>query len=131
MKSFEEARGEVLGGLKAGLSQAAAARSAGVAPRTVEHWLTRGRREPDSAFASFVAAVEAVREPRAQLPSGDMAETELRAIVARLARGGNVAACRLMLELLRSEPKAPAADAPDDPLTAMDELAAARARRSA
>lgn len=130
-RPFAEARGEIVGGLKAGLSLAAAARQAGVAPRTAESWCTRGRREPDSAHAEFLAAVEAAREVRVSVPSGPISEAELREVVARQARSGNVQAARLAWDMLRAVRQPAQSAAKSDPLVALDELAAARVARQA
>jgi predicted transcriptional regulator len=117
----EAVRGELVGGLKAGLSVADAARRAGVAERTVRHWLTRGRREPDGRYASFAAEVDAALSA---VPSGPLAEGELREAVARAVREGSVPAMRLAWQMERDA----ATDAKGGEGDAFDELAERRQR---
>ncbi len=102
---------------------AEASRTVGVPERTVQNWLARGGREPESSFASFAEQAHAAR---ADIRSGPLDLEELGEVVARAARGGSVQAMKLALEMLRDASRPD--EKPTDALTALDELAARRSR---
>jgi len=107
-----------------------AARRVGVAERTVKHWLTRGRREPGSVYAGFLAEVEGARDGAGDV--GEMGEGEFREAVARAVREGSVPAMKLMWEMLRADQADPDAknEKPVDPLAEFDQLAQRRSART-
>ncbi len=119
---FEERSSGVLAALTAGVSIADAAGEAAVNVGTVKAWLRRGRADPSSKYGPFareVAARRAERELPEDLP---LDERELRRVVSRAARKGNVQAQRLAWEMLRA---ASEGDPPgeSDPLAPLDRLA--------
>lgn len=124
-QTFTTSGEAVLAALLAGLSEADAARQHGVAVRTVQRWLERGREDPDSAYGSFARAVDGARADRAlpdELPAD---EGELLLVASRAARKGNVQAMRLVWEMLKVGDEGGEAGA-DDPLREVDELARRR-----
>jgi transposase-like protein len=122
---LERVREPFLAAVRAGASMAEASRVVGVADRTMQNWVKRGGRESGTDFASFAAAVTAARE---EIVSGPMDLAELREVVARAARKGSVQAMKLALELARMD--VAEAVKPVDALSRLDELAAARQRRT-
>jgi hypothetical protein len=104
-QTFRE-RGEAIrSALVAGLSVADAACEHHVSPRTIERWLASGRRDADSAYAPFARAVDEARAERG-LPPRDglpLDAAELRLLVARAARRGNVHAMKLAAALLATD----------------------------
>lgn len=120
-----DVRDDLLEALRAGASVADAARNVGVPKRTVEGWLTRGHREPESIYASFTAAVDEIRRSRSFVSSDPMSEDELLGYVSRAARAGSVPAMRLCWEMLRGGRDE---GQENDPLAQLDdELAVRRA----
>lgn len=132
-----ELAGSLAARLAVGVSIADAARVAGVHPKTLGRWLARGRREDVGPYRSLVVAVEEasrVREEEALARAGEeLTEAEARVLLSRLARGGSVPALRLYVErfLRATEPlEQPRESEAASILSAMDELAAKRAKRA-
>lgn len=122
---LERVREPFLTALRVGASMAEASRTVGVPERTVQNWISRGGRQPSSVFSSFAEEVAVARE---QVPAGPMDLDELREVAAKAARGGSIAAMKLIWEMTRSTQE-PAAGG--DVLAAVDELAAARRAKQA
>src|SRR6185503_16840503 len=99
--------GEAVGDdLVAGLTEAEAAQKSGVAPRTIRHWLTRGRRERHGRYVAWAQRVDQARAERVLPPEAEqpLDREELLLVVSRSARRGNVQAMRLMADLLAADP---------------------------
>jgi transposase-like protein len=103
--SFEGCSESVLKALVAGVSGEDAARQHDISPRTVERWLARGRQDPGSKYGSFAEAVDRARADRELPPPGERPAdpSELRILISKAARKGNVQAMRLLWEVLQSE----------------------------
>jgi transposase-like protein len=88
-----------------GLSIADVAREHAISPRTVERWLARGRSNHGSAYGPFARAVDEARAGRALPPPGELPldAAELRLLLARAARRGNIRAMELAAKLLAAE----------------------------
>ena len=118
-----EATGAVIRGVRSGLTIAEAAERAGVAPQLARNWLSRGRREVDTAYSAFAIAVDEAREAA---QTEELTEEEFHAQLNRSVRAGSVQALRLWWQIHgqdREEPR------PEDKL---DRLIARRdARRRA
>jgi transposase-like protein len=125
-ETFNRAADDVLQALEAGAAVADAARQSGVAPRTVERWLSKGRDGTDG-YAEFAAAVDDLRAERELPAPGTMALPELEGVAAKAARSGSVPAMRLCFQIIQRRRKSPG----DDPLRCLDELAARRQRKGA
>ena len=96
--TFERLSGPVLGSLLAGASVADAAAKHGVAARTVERWLARGRKEPESKYGPFAREVDGRRAER-ELPTEAMTGAEFRRAIDGAVRSGSIPAMRLWSEL--------------------------------
>src|SRR5665811_1340181 len=96
--AFERLNGPVLESLLAGASVADAASKHGVAARTVERWIARGRKEPDSKYGPFASAVDDQRAER-ELPTEAMTGAEFRQAIDGAVRSGSIPAMRLWAEL--------------------------------
>lgn len=115
-----EARGGVLQGLYGGLTLVEACGRAGVPVKTVKGWLTRGRAESETAYATFAQAVDEARDVAAR---ADMALPEFRGHLNKAVRAGSIAAMRLWLDVFdRQDGREP---------DAVDELLRRRAERRA
>lgn len=112
---FAELSEGVLKSIVAGASVPDAARHVGCAPRTVQRWLARGRENPQGRYGLFAERVDAIQRERELPRELPLDEEELKRVVARAARKGNVQAMRLAWELIVREPSAT-----DDPF---DDLA--------
>jgi transposase-like protein len=101
---FDERGPLVREALVAGLSIADGARAHGVSAGTVKGWLRRGREDPGSRYGPFAEAVDQAQAARRLPPPGErpLDEAELRIVVSRAAREGNVQAMRLAWEMLRT-----------------------------
>ncbi|MBN9623197.1 MAG: hypothetical protein J0H06_09615 [Actinobacteria bacterium] len=88
----------VLASLLAGASVADAATRHGVAARTIERWLAKGRNSPDGEYGDFSAAVDARRADR-DLPTEPMSAEEFRQAIDGAVRSGSVSAMKLWAEL--------------------------------
>lgn len=93
----------ILTDLIAGLSVSDAASKHGIAARTIERWIARGRSDPESRYGVFATQVDRVRAERALPLRPPMGEAEFHLLVAKAARLGNVEALRLMWRMLRRE----------------------------
>ena len=120
--SFEELAPQILASLKAGASVADAARFCGTREGTVKHWLSKGRREPESKYGDFAAEADAIRAKR-ELPmlDGPVDDAEVEMHLSRAIRNGSVPAMKLWLEVYR--PKRKADGDPVDPMAEFDKLA--------
>jgi hypothetical protein len=125
--TFEECSERVLEALVAGVSGADAARQHGIASRTIDRWLERGRQDPDSKYGPFAQAVDRARAERELPPTGQRPADplELKVLISKAARKGNVQAMRLLWEIVGDEAggEAPAGDI-------LDELEAKRRSRA-
>jgi transposase-like protein len=103
--TFEKCSEGVLEALVAGVSVADTARQHGIASRTIDRWLARGRRDPESKYGPFAEAVDRARADRELPPPGERPAdpAELRLLISKAARKGNVQAMRLLWEVLGSE----------------------------
>jgi transposase-like protein len=103
--SFESCSESVLEALVAGVSGEDAARQHDISPRTVERWLARGRQDPGSKYGPFAEAVDRARADR-ELPPPDERPadpSELKILVSKAARKGNVQAMRLLWEVHQAQ----------------------------
>jgi hypothetical protein len=103
--TFEKCSEGVLEALVAGVSVADTARQHRIASRTIDRWLARGREDPDSKYGPFAEAVDRARAER-ELPPPDERPAdpvELRLLISKAARKGNVQAMRLLWAVLSSE----------------------------
>jgi hypothetical protein len=98
----------------------------GLEEKTVEAWLTRGRRDGSGEYADFAAAVEAARTSSKPWPMG---EDELAIVVSAKAREGVVSAMELYWKMLRAPREEARPNVVDDPLAEADELARRRQTR--
>lgn len=99
--TFERVRDELVSAIRDGSTIDTAAQHAGVSVATVRSWLSRGRRDPQSRYASFAQAVDAIRAERHRLRrelDGPLTVEEAEAILAKLARRGSVPALKLWLD---------------------------------
>ncbi len=126
-KFTPEIRGALIERFAAGVTVEEAARAADVSTKTLKRWLTRGRREEQGEFATFLTAVEEAREQARSRPD-PMTPEEHRLAVSESARNGSVQAMKLYWEMICAD-RDEAEEAPTDPLEALDELAAKRAAR--
>jgi transposase-like protein len=103
--TFEKCSEKVLEALVAGVSVADAARQHRIASRTIDRWLARGREDPESKYGPFAAAVDKARAERELPPPGQRPAdpAELRLLISKAARIGNVQAMRLLWEVHRAE----------------------------
>ncbi len=113
-----ENRGALVERTAAGVSLPDACRDVGLRLSTVKTWLTRGRKE-DGPYSDFVLAIENARQAAADRPR-PMTGIELRRRVSESARGGSVAAMKLMWEMLRAD-SAPGDDEKPTPFDALDD----------
>lgn len=100
-----------------------ASREVGLSSQTVNHWLKRGRKEPDGLYGRFAAGVDAGRAA-SKAVEGPMDELELAVVVSRAARKGSVQAMKLrddMLERERLRNAESEATVKKDPLGFMDD----------
>lgn len=100
---LDERFAAVIEAIRAGASQREAARTQGIAPRTVAAWLAKGRSDPTGRYGAFAEAVDEIREQRLR-PSGDDEPGDIDAlslIVWKAAQAGSVPAMRLYDEILR------------------------------
>jgi transposase-like protein len=125
--TFEKCSERVLEALVAGVSVADAARQHRIASRTIDRWLARGREDPDSKYGPFAEAVDKARAERELPPAGQRPAdpAELRLLISKAARNGNVQAMRLLWEILGNEA---GGEAP--PGDILDELEAKRRSRA-
>lgn len=115
-----------------GMSVPAVAELIEVRVPTLKSWLTRGRREEGTVHADFARAVAAARQA-AEDRDEPMDEDELRRVVSRSARKGNVQAQKLYWEMIRADrDEVTQTEEPEgfDALDEGDELAQARARKA-
>lgn len=133
MKSrFEGLQDGLLGSVRDGLSLDDAATRAGVSVHTVRGWVREGRKHPEGRFGVFATALSAAQsEPQNLDPnqSGSMAWAEFEGHLAASIRAGSVTAMKLFADLHRAQ--VPEQPAESGSLGRLDELAAARQRRTA
>jgi hypothetical protein len=103
--TFENCSESVLDALVAGVSGEDAARQNGISSRTIERWLARGRQDPDSKYGPFAEAVDNARAKRELPPAGERPAdpSELKLLISKAARKGNVQAMRLLWEVHQAE----------------------------
>ncbi len=103
---FEASSEAVLEAIRDGASIPDAALLVEIAPPTVSGWLSRGRKDPKSKYATFAARVDAALTEKKLPANGDLPadHDELLILVSRAARAGNVTAMRLLSELLTTDP---------------------------
>lgn len=126
---FEQHAEAILARIVRGASLADAARLHGVGARTVSSWIEKGRRDPDGAYGDFARQVDEARAER-RLPSDadELDEDELRRVVARSARAGNVQAAKFYFDTWIKGTSEGVTDG-IDPLAEVDELARKRVAR--
>jgi hypothetical protein len=126
---FEEVSPQIIGCLRGGMSVADAARECGTKEGTVKHWLTKGRKEPESKYGNFAALADAIRQDRDE-PAADerMDRDEVMRQLEKMIRKGNPQAAKLWLD--HNKPEGDGDEKPADPLSEMDELAARRVARA-
>lgn len=128
-KFTPQMRGDLIERFAAGLSVRNAADAVGLNEKTLKTWITKGRRQQDGDYASFVAQIEEAREIARNRPE-PMDEEELAIVVSEAARAGNTQAMKLRWEMLGGKKPAEDEPKPADPLEALDELAKKRAARA-
>jgi transposase-like protein len=103
--TFEKCSERVLKALVAGVSVADTARQHRIASRTIDRWLARGRQDPGSKYGPFAEAVDRARAHRELPPPGERPAdpSELRILISKAARKGNVQAMRLLWEVHQAE----------------------------
>lgn len=105
LSAFEDRAEEVAELVEVGCSVAEAAREVGVATRTIERWLAKGR-AGTAPYTDFAERVDMARFRRS-LPDADtreaMTQEELDRVISEAARAGNVQAMKLVYERLRRE----------------------------
>ena len=128
---FERVAPLVVAAVRSGATLGEAAASNGVAERTVKQWLTKGRRDPASGYASFATVIDFMREFRAETSKEEpVDDEEVLLHLSKAIRSGNVQAMKVYVDAYRkrgeegSEKKAP------DALADVDELAKRRAGRA-
>jgi hypothetical protein len=106
MTRFRDVGEAVADDLVARLTEAEAAQKHRVAPRTIRHWLTRGRRDRHGPYGEWARRVDRSRAERVLPPEAEhpLDREELLLVVSRSARRGNVQAMRLMADLLGDDP---------------------------
>jgi transposase-like protein len=107
--TFEKYSEGVREALVAGVSSEDAARQHGIASRTIDRWLARRREDPGSKYGPFAEAVDTARAER-ELPPADerpAGSSELKVLISKAARKGNVQAMRLLWEVHQVEDGAP------------------------
>jgi transposase-like protein len=124
--AFERLNAVVLESLLAGASVADTAVEHGVAARTIERWLSKGRENPDSKYGPFAAAVDEQRAER-EIPTEAMTAAEFRQSIDNAVRKGSIPAMRLWSELYLGEVR----DEPEDTTSKIASLAERRRARSA
>ncbi|MCB8970361.1 MAG: hypothetical protein M9964_00450 [Solirubrobacterales bacterium] len=126
-ETFQRCSAEVVTAIGDGCSIADAARAAGCDSRTVDRWLSNGRKDPHGPYGRFAAQVEARLKERG-MPASEhravMDRSELLEIISKAARAGSVAAMRLASELIDDEPPSPG-------IQRLNEIRERRARRLA
>lgn len=124
--AFEAHRVTIMAALRAGASRVDAAREAGIASRTIDRWVARGRRDPDSTYGPFAAEVDRLREAR-QVPSSDepVDDAEVQLHLSRAIRNGSVSAMKVWIDTYRRK-QVGAGKKSADPLAELDELAERR-----
>lgn len=131
MKFAPETAAALIRGVRAGASFDEACSSAGVNVHTGRTWLRNGRRDPKGPYGALAILVDGHRQARLKperAAGSDQPLTleEAERLLAAAARKGSVVALRLWFDR-NAQRTAPAAK--DDPLAALDELAARRARQ--
>ena len=102
--TFKGNADQVATAIAAGASIADAAREAGIAARTVERWLARGR-DGDPDYSAFAVRVDLARRRQSLDPSGEqpLSRSELQSLINRAARAGRVDALRIVFNRLIRE----------------------------
>ena len=105
--TFERLYLAVQAALRAGVSTADAATMNGISARTIERWLERGRKTPQSRYGPFARSVDGLRAEREKAlasveRTGDL--YEVFQLVGTAARLGSVSAMRLYWKMLKAQP---------------------------
>lgn len=96
---FEDVSPQIIGCLRGGMSVADAARECGTKEGTVKHWLTKGRREPESKYGGFAALADAIRQERDEPAETErMDRDEVMRQLEKMIRKGNSQAAKLWLD---------------------------------
>lgn len=109
---------------------AEAAEAAEIKLGTAQGWRARGKRETEGPYHEFTKAVERALHQETVEP---MTPEEHRLKVAEVARKGNVQALKLYWEMIRADQEATddgEQEAPQNPLSEVDELAQLRTARA-
>lgn len=115
--------------IAAGATIAEAAATVDLKPRTVQNWISRGRKEESGPYSDFADDVARARHEAKTRPD-PMTYDELKAIVSETAAKGSVAAQKLYWEMILDERNGNEAEEPEAeaaPLGGPDELALRRA----
>jgi hypothetical protein len=99
--TFQELQGPLLALLLEGLSIREAAENVGCAPRTIQRWLAKGRKETGGPYASFARAVDKVQGDAEVLAESEppLTQPEFKAHLIAAVRRGSVSAMKLWNEL--------------------------------
>jgi predicted transcriptional regulator len=123
----------VIAAVKAGATLAEAAQQAEITERTVKRWLSKGRSDSKSPYASFAFAIDFIRESREAPTEGDgpVDDEEVQLHLSKAIRNGSVAAMKVWTDVYRKQGDGDGDEKPADPLAGLDELAARRASAGA
>jgi hypothetical protein len=111
--TFERLGTEVLSSILAGASPPEAAHHHDLSPRTVQRWLKKGREDPAGPYGNFARIVDDAHEARSLPEELPLDEGELRGLLARTARRGNVQAMKLYFDVfLRGDRRGPSGQLP-------------------
>jgi transposase-like protein len=99
--TFEKCSEGVLEALVGGVAIKDAARQSDISSRTIDRWLAQGREDPDSKYGAFAEAVDQARAERELPPTDERPadSSELKILISKAARKGNVQAMRLLWEV--------------------------------
>jgi predicted transcriptional regulator len=91
---FDGAGPVIIEAVKAGATLAEAAQQAKITERTIKRWLSKGRADSKSPYASFAFAIDFIRELREAPNEGDgpVDDEEVQLHLSKAIRNGSVAA---------------------------------------
>lgn len=115
-----------------GLSLADAARQVEVSEKTARNYLSKGRKDPDSRYGKFAAAVDGARADAAEREE-PVDREELMLLLSRAARKGSVQAMQRLDDIFRREAGSDDPEESDDPFEKLGgpiDLAEVRKRKA-
>lgn len=116
-KFTPENRAVIIAQVRVGGTLESAGRELGIRLKTIQGWLTRGRRERDGDYTDFAQAIEEARLARQR---AGMDEDEFDRHLAKAVRAGSVQAMRLWADLhIKGKVKDDAAE-PADPFEELE-----------